>query len=239
MLLVASFIANIGLSQEIKQQLKPFNKIVVSPKIDLILIPGNEESIRITYAGVDAGDILIDQSRHRVHVYLDDAKIVDKGEKRSKHMFDRRPRYRHAQLTAYVTFKSLKMIEIRGDGEVLCEGRIDAKKMKLRAYGENDIRLTSLEARTIRGRFYGKNTMRIKEGEAGHINFKFFGDNKVDTRGVRTVTSNTTIYGVGRVFMHVTGEVHVNSFGDPTLYVEGSPVIDKGIIIGDADIRRN
>jgi hypothetical protein len=232
-------IMNIGMAQEITQKLEPFDKIVVSPKIDLVLIPGNDESIRITYSGVDEDRIMIDQSRGRVHVYLEDAKIYDKGVKRSRHMFDRRPRYRFAQLTAYVTFRSLRHIEIRGDGEVLCEGHIDAKKIKLKAYGDNDIRIASLEAKTVKARFYGDNTMKIKEGEAGHINYKLFGDNKIDTRGVRTVTSSTTIYGDGRVLMHVTGEVHVSSFGDPTVYVIGSPVISKGIILGEADIRRN
>lgn len=237
-LLAALLIVNVGFSQEIEQKLQPFDKIVVSPRIDLVLIPGQEESIRITYSGVDKEKILIEEKRGRVHVYLEDAKIYDTGEKRSKHMFDRRQRYRYAQLTAYVTFKTLRHIEIRGDGEVFCDGHIDAKKIKIKAYGDNDIRIASLEAKIIKGRFYGDNTMRIREGEAGHMNYRLYGDNKIDTRGVRTVTSNTSIYGDGRVLMHVTREVHLTSFGDPSLYVIGSPTISKGLILGEVDIHK-
>lgn len=237
-LLAAILIVNIGYSQDIEQKLRPFDKIVVSHKIDLVLIPGETESIRITYSGVDAHKINIDQSGHRVHVYLDDAKIFDKGEKR-RNMFDRRQRYRFASVTAYVTFKTLRLIETRGEGEVFCDGKISAKKIKIRAYGDTDIRLTYVEAKTVKARLYGDNTMKIREGDAGHINYKLYGNNEVDSRGLQSVTSNTTVYGDAKVTINVTEEVRVNAFGDHSLFVSGSPVISRGIIIGEADIRRN
>ncbi|HMJ68742.1 MAG TPA: DUF2807 domain-containing protein [Cyclobacteriaceae bacterium] len=237
-LLTVTLMATIAYSQDIEQKLRPFDKIVVSHKIDLVLIPGDTESIRITYSGVDSDKIIIGQSGHRVHVYLEDAKIFDKGEKRHN-MFDRRPRYKFASVTAYVTFKSLRLIETRGEGEVFCDGRISSKKLMIRAYGDTDIRLAYVEAQTVKARMYGDNTMKIREGEAGHVNYKLFGDNKVDSRGLESVTSNTTIYGDGRVALNATEEVRFNSFGDPSLFVFGSPTISKGIMIGEADIRRN
>jgi hypothetical protein len=238
-LLAAILIVHTGYSQEMEQKLRPFDKIVVSHKIDLVLIPGETESIRITYSGVDADKINIEQSGRRVHVFLDDAKIVDKGEKRGNNMFERRPKYRFASVTAYVTFKTLHLIETRGEGEVLCDGKIVAKKVKIRAYGDTEIRLAYVEAKTVKARLYGDNKMRIREGEAGHVNYKLFGDNELDSRGLQSVTSNTTIYGDGKVAIQVTEEARINSFGDPSLFVSGSPVISKGIIIGEADIRRN
>jgi hypothetical protein len=241
-LLAATLMMSIGYAQTadpvIEKKLRPFDRIVVSPKIDLVLLPGETESIRITFTGVDAKNIIIDQSGRKVHVYLEDFKIFDKGEKRGS-MFERRPRYRFASVTAYVTFKSLKLIETRGEGEVFCDGKIASKKLKIRAYGDTDTRLAYVEAKTVKARMYGDNTLKIREGEAGHVNYKLFGDNKIDSRGLESVTSNTTIYGDGRVSMNVTEEVRLNSFGDPSLFVMGSPIISKGIIIGEADIRRN
>jgi hypothetical protein len=155
-------------------------------------------------------------------------------------MFDRRERYRSATLTAYVTFKEgLKLIETRGEGHVTCDGNIVAKKVKVRAYGETDLRFAYLEAATVKARLYGSNTMKILDGDAGHVSYKLFGENKIDSRGLHTVTSNTTIYGDGQVRLYATEEVRVNSFGDPNLVVSGSPTISKGIIIGSARIRRN
>ena len=237
-LLAAALIVNIGYSQEIEQKLRPFDKIVVSHKIDLVLIPGETESIRLTYSGVDVNKINIKQDGRRVHVYLEDAKMFDTGEKKDN-MWERRPRYRFAQITAYVTFKTLRLIETRGEGEVFCDGKIAAKKIKVRAYGDTDIRLANVEAKTVKARLYGDNTMKIRSGEAGHVSYKLFGDNEVDSRGLESVTSNTTIYGDGRVAIYATEEARINSFGDPSLYVSGSPTISKGIIIGGVDIRRN
>lgn len=208
---------------QINQDLKPFNKIVVSPKVDLVLIPGDEESIRLDYSGVRPENIAIKQKGKRVHIYLLGGKIVE--------------RHRFAQVTAYVTFKSLNLIEIRGEGNVVCDGKISSKKLKVRAMGENDIRLAHIETKTLKARLYGENILRISEGEAGHLSYKMYGENKINTRGLTSVTSSATIYGEGRVSLHTSEELRVNSFGEPSLYVSGSPLISKGIMLGHANIR--
>jgi len=227
-------------NDEITQKLQSFNKVVVSPKIDLVLIPGETESVKIEYSGVDPENIIIDQSGKRLHIYLDHAKIFDIGERRKHHdMFERRERYKFAHVTAYVTFKHLKMIESRGEGVVLCDGKISSKKLKVRTMGNTNARFAYLEAKTIKARMYGENTIKIMDGDAGHLSYKLYGENKIDSRGLVSVTSSTTIYGEGRVSLHATEKVRVNSFGEPSLYVTGSPYISKGIILGHANIRSN
>lgn len=237
--LVASILSfGIGYSQELKQSLEPFNKIVVSHKIDLVLIPGETESIRVEYSGVDAGKIIIDQRGHKVHVYLDHARFFDIGERRHQ-SWDRRERYPFAHVTAYVTFKDLKVIETRGEGMVTCDGDIISKKLKVKAFGETKVRLAYVEASKVKARLYGENKMRILDGDAGHLSYKMFGENQIDSRGMTSVTSSATVYGEGRVSLYSSEEVHVSSFGEPSLYVSGSPNISKGIILGHANIRRN
>jgi hypothetical protein len=238
-LIIVAVTAISGYSQEIKQRLRPFDKIVVSPKINLILIPGETESIRIEYTGVDPDKIIIDQTHHRkVHVYLENAKVYDIGE-RHDDMFDRKERYKRASITAYVTFKSLRLIETRGEGQVVCDGKINSRKLKLRAYGETEIRLAYVNAENVMARLYGENKLSILDGEAGHLSYRVYGTNKVESRGLKSVTSSTTIFGEGRISLYATEEVHVTSFGEPSLYVSGSPVVSKGIVIGRTNIRRN
>lgn len=237
-LVAALLIAGTASSQTLERKLRSFHKIVVSPKINLVLIPGDQESIKIDYSGVNESRIVIDQKGKKVHVYLKDAKIVDIGERKDD-MFDRRERYRHATLTAYVTFKHLTLIETRGEGNVYCAGKITAKRLKVRAYGATEVRLAYVDAATVKARLYGENTMTILEGDAGHLSYKMYGVNKIDSRGLRSVTSNTTIYGEGRINLNTTEEVHVNSFGEPSLYVSGDPIISKGLVFGRPYIRRN
>lgn len=243
-LLAAIISINVGFSQDtqgnqdINQDLSSFNRIVVSHKVNLVLIPGDKESIRITYHGVDRGDIVIDQLGHRVNVYLKDAKWFDIGERRHN-SWDRRERYPFASVTAYVTFKDLRLISIRGEGEVYCDGRIESKSLKVRAYGENEVRFASIDAGKIKARLYGENKLRILGGDTGHLSYKMYGENIIDSRGMESVTASTTIYGEGRISLHSSEEVRVRSFGEPSLFVSGSPYISKGIILGNATIRRN
>jgi hypothetical protein len=237
-LVAAILTISVGFSQEVQQTLKPFSKIVVSHKIDLVLIPGETESVRLEYSGVDPDKIIVDQRGHKVHVYLENAKIFDTGERRH-HSWDRRERYPLAWVTAYVTFKDLKLIAIRGEGDVTCDGDIVSKKLKVRAYGENEIQLAYVDAGRVTARLYGENRMRILDGDAGHLSYKMFGENQIDTHGLTSVTSATTVYGEGRISLYATEEVRVSSFGEPSLYVSGSPYISKGIIVGHANIRRN
>jgi hypothetical protein len=229
-----------GYSQDrdIKQALQPFNKVVVSHRIDLVLIPGNTESIRIEYSGVDAEKIIIDQRGHKVHVYLENAKFFDIGERRHN-SWDRRERYPFAKVTAYVTFKDLSLIEIRGEGDVTCDGDIISKKLKVRAYGETDIRLAYVEAGKVKARLFGENSVKILNGDAGHLSYKMFGENQIDSRGMTSITSTARAFGEARVSLHSSEEVRVSAFGEQIVYVSGSPFISKGIILGHTNIRRN
>ncbi len=181
--------------------------------------------------------IIIEQKGRKLHVYLQDAKIFDIGEKEDN-MFDRKERYNHAKLTAYVTFKHLIYIESRGEGDVLCDGKIEAKKLKIKAWGAVNIRLAYVDAAMVKARLYGENILNIREGDAGHVSYKMYGVNKIDTRGLRSVTSSTTIYGEGRINLNTTEELRVTSFGEPSLNVLGDPIISKGIVIGKPNIRR-
>lgn len=230
--------ANTVIAQDIEKKLNHFNRVVVSPKINLVLIPGNEESVRISYTDVDRHRIKIEQSGRKLHIYLEDAKIYDIGEKR-ENMFERRERYKYTQVTAYVTFKNLTVIESRGEGEVTCDGAINSGKLKIRLYGEVTADFAHIEAGKIRARLYGENRMRIHEGEAGHLSYKIYGENKIDSRGLTSVTSATTIYGEGQIRLRAEEELRVNSFGEPQLFLSGNAVVSKGIILGNARIRRN
>ncbi|MEJ0031928.1 MAG: DUF2807 domain-containing protein [Bacteroidota bacterium] len=236
-LLLAILTISTAYSQSFERKLRSFDKIIVSPKINLVLTQGEKESIKIDYSGVDEERIVIEQKGRKVHVYLEDAKIFDIGE-REDNMFDRRERYAHATLTAYVTFKHLALIETRGEGDVYCEGKIETKKLKIKAWGATDIRLAYVDAATVKVRLYGENVLNILDGDAGHLSYKMYGVNKIDTRGLRSVTSNATVYGEGRINLNTTEELRLNSFGEPRLDVIGDPVISKGMVFGKVNIRR-
>lgn len=218
---------------------RSFDKVVASPKIDLVLLEGDEESVRLEYSGVDRDRIMVEVTGRKLHIYLENAKIVE----RPVRVYDgkrkwRYPMYKRASVTAYVTYRQLEGIEIRGNGTVFCESDIDARKFKLKAYGENEIRIPMLTASKLKTKLYGVNNVRIGGGQVGHQKHVSYGESKIDTRRLDSRTAATTVYGEGRIMLRATDEVHVTSFGEPNFIVEGSPIINKGLIFGNARIRK-
>ena len=69
-------------AQEISKDLKSFSKVIVSPKINLILEQGDQENIRLTYSNVGADKINIVVQGNTLRVYLDEAKVTEKTYRR-------------------------------------------------------------------------------------------------------------------------------------------------------------
>src|SRR5688500_9841830 len=72
-------------AQEIVKDLKSFNKVIASPKVNLILEQGDQESIRLVYSNVEESKINIKVQGNTLRVYLDDAKITEKTQRINNH----------------------------------------------------------------------------------------------------------------------------------------------------------
>ncbi len=225
-------------NQEFKKDLPSFDQIVVSPKINLILEEGDQESIRVQYARIDEGKINIEVNNGRLHLYLDNARIVEKQE-RSNNYNSKMSIYRDAEITAYITYTSLKGLEVRGEQEVTCLSRLENDKFKLKVYGESEITMESLYTQKFKAVVYGENKIKIKEGKATYQRYRLYGENKIDTRALASSTVSTTIYGEGRLTINASDEVRISAFGEPQINVTGTSYINKGIVIGRVDIRKN
>jgi len=228
--------SGVAMAQEINQDLKSFNKIVVSPKVNLILEKGDKESLRLTYSDVEAEKINIKVKGNTLSIYLDDARVTEKTERVSQH--ERRGIYRDVSVTAYVTYVDLKSLEIRGDQELTCNGPIDTKKFKLKAYGENEIRFASLKTETFKTTMYGRNDLKIKAGETDYQKYRLFGENKIDTQALSSHDATTNIYGESKVKLTTQGELRVTSFGESEVTYSGNAQISRGLILGKTSIEK-
>jgi hypothetical protein len=226
----------LAFAQEIKKDLRFFSEVIVSPKINLILERGERESIRIVYAQVDPEKINIEQEGDRLKLYLDDARLVDKREYRDDAYDSKASIYRDAEITAYVTYTELELLEVRGAQEVTCRTPIQANDFVLRVYGETEIMLDTLNTERFKLVAYGENKIRIR-GKAERQRYTLYGENKVDGRGLAGATITTNIYGEGRLQVNASDEVKINAFGEPRIDVEGTSMINKGLILGKSEIR--
>jgi hypothetical protein len=225
-------------NQEFKRDLPSFDQIVVSPKINLILEAGDRESIRLQYARIDEGKINIEVTNGKLHLYLDNARIFEKQE-RTYDYNSKMSIYRHAEVTAFVTYTYLKALEVRGEQEVTCLSRLENEKFKLKVYGEAEITLESLYTQKLKAVVYGENKIKIKEGRADHQRYRLYGENRINTRALTSSTVSTTIYGEGRLTVNASDEVRISAFGEPQIDVTGTSYINKGIVFGRVDIRKS
>ena len=218
--------------------LMPFSKIIASPRVNVILTRGDRESVRIIYNAIPKNKVNVIVKGNTLRIYLDHARVVEKQVRRyDDHFHGNTGLYSGSSITAFVTYRALKSIEIRGDGELRCDSALVAETFKLRAYGDNEISLASIRATKFKASLYGENELKIRSGETERQVYRLFGENKVLTPGLKSEVAATRIFGEGRVRLSASDKVRVNALGEPIIFVEGTNYIRKGIVIGRADIR--
>ena len=235
--LVLLFISTLAFSQEIQKDLKHFNKIIASPRINLILKKGEKESVRLVYNNVTESKINIEVQGKTLAIYLDNARKI---EKLKDNDFDRaRWMYEGVTVTAFVTYTELEALEIRGNQELTCNDAIESEEFRLKAYGENDITLASLKTDFFKASLYGENELKIKKGRVVEQKYKLYGENKIDTREMKSAFTSTSIFGEGNVKINSTEKIRVDAFGEPTIYVRGGGQVNKRLVFGKTYIRED
>lgn len=219
----------------ITKDLKPFNTVIVSPKINVILEQGPKESVRVVYNDVSADKINIEVRNHTLRIYLDDAKVT---EKMVPNVNGKVSMYRYASVTAYITYQQLEHIEIRGNQELTCNGPLQAERFLLKAYGENDITLASVKTEYLKASLYGENKLRINGGMADFQKYKLIGENKIDTRELRSFETITTIFGESKVKLSTQDELNINAFGEAEISYNGNAEVNKRLVVGKTRIRK-
>ena len=237
--LILSCLTLSAFCQEINKDLKHFTRIVASPRINMILQKGDHESVRLTYSNVGAEHINIDVTGKTLRIYLDDARKVEPMKGQRDGHGKRESTYQGVAITAYVTYKELDMLEIRGNQELSCKDPLEAETFTLRAYGENEIHLASLRTGFFKAKLYGENDLRIDKGRTLEQKFLLYGENKIDTKGLRSDYIITSIFGEGSLMINSAEEVRIDAFGEPRIYVDGGANINKRLVIGKANIFAN
>lgn len=223
-------------AQEIQKDLKHFTRIVASPRINLILNKGENESVRLIYNDVMKDKINIEVSGRTLRIFLDDARKVEKMKPQEHRYGNRESLYEGASVTAYVTYRDLEMLEIRGNQELTCHDAIESEAFILRAYGENEITLSSLKTEYFKAKLYGENDLHIKKGKVIEQKYMLYGENKIDTRDLKSDYIVTSIFGEGTLKINSSEEVRVDAFGEPMIYVDGGAQVNRRLVIGRATI---
>jgi ribosomal protein L21 len=231
-------ISSSAIGQTFEKKVAHFDQVLVSPKINLVLMQGDNESVKINYPNVDESKINVVVKHNKLHIYLDHSKYLEKRKRVNRDGYTNKESiYKEASITAYVTYTQLKRLGVRGNQEVDVQGKIAGKKFKLSAYGENEITFSHVQVDKLKIALYGQHSLKIMEGSAGLQKFKLFGENKVDTQALQSDEVASATYGESKLKLNARDNIRVVTFGESNVSVKGQADIDQ-FSLGEVSIRK-
>ena len=226
-------------AQEKTYQVENFDKIIISPHIAVNLVEGDEESVRIDESGVTDDKINVEVEGKTLRIYLDGAKMVTKSEKvKGENYKMNRSLYDGTQVRATVTYKNLNTLSVRGEERINAKSKIAQEDFTLRIYGESQVYLSEVELDKLKVTIYGESYLEVENGNVGHQRYTAYGESKVNTLGIDNASTKITAYGESDFRVNVKDRLKVTCYGETHITYEGSPKVDRGIVIGEATVRK-
>jgi hypothetical protein len=212
-------------------------KIVVGPHVRLILEPGNESVMRLDLNGVERDDIRIRTSGKTLKIFLAGSKFLPQKKSRTRYFEKQYGSYfaydNQNEITARVTFETLKKIVVRGSEGVRCYAPFKADKLKLKVYGENKIHFASVEIDKLKVKSFGANKITIRDGSAQKQVYRLFGEHHISNRHLNSGVVKATSYGETTMNLQAQDKVKINAFGEVDINYSGGATLHKGILLGE------
>jgi hypothetical protein len=213
---------------------KAFEKVIISPYIQVIFVEGDKEEVNIENCTVDKSKLHIEVNGKTLWLYLDDAKQIPKNETTYENGYkEKRSVYKGTVVTATITYKTLNDLSIRGEETQLCKSPLSASKFYLKIYGESKVTLNEVNFGTLYTKLYGESTLEIKAGTIKEQRYTSYGESKINSIAVNGRTGHITSYGEADFTMNASDRIKVTAFGEAKLHYKGDPEIVKGLHIGE------
>ena len=215
----------------------PFNKVIVSPYIQVTFVQGSEENVTINDIDVDPNKLHIEVTDNTLRIYLEGAKDVPKNERDYSHGYkETHPLYNKTSVVATVTYKTLEALSVRGEENIVCEGPVNGDEFTLKIYGEPNVAFNEMNLQKLSATLYGEGTLEIKAGSVKDQKYVCYGEGKINSLAIEGNTSRLTAYGMADFKLNISDRIKITAFGDAKLHYKGNPEIDKGLHFGDMQI---
>jgi hypothetical protein len=200
-------------------------------------VQGDKESVSIESISVSEDKLNVEVSGSTLRIYLEGAKTVTKSEK-SDDYEGKKDIYDGNIVKATVTYKTLEELSLRGEQKFVCESPLELDKFVVTIYGESNVVLSYVKLNNLNTTIYGESYLEIKSGTIGRHKITAYGESEVDASKVDTKTAKVTAYGEANIRLMVADELKVTSYGEANISYTGDASIKKGIVIGDATIKK-
>lgn len=214
-----------------------FDKVIVSPHIQVTFVKGEKESVTIQSCTVSRDKVNIESNSKTLRVYLEGAKELDKNEKVNENGRPiKRSVYQGTVLTLTVTYINLEDLSIRGEETINLKSKLEQENFDLNIYGESKVYFDHVQLQSMHTTIYGESSLTLKSGKIAEQKFTVYGESKVDALGINNNLTKVTLYGEADLKLNVTDQIKVTAYGEAQVGYKGSPVIRKGLTIGKVNI---
>jgi len=228
-----------GISQELKIPVGHFDKVIVSPHIEVNFIESDYEEVEIHNSKISLAKINVKLIGSTLRIYLEDAQIVAKSEKVDNIKWKGKQSIYNGKIaTLTVKYKALKELSLRGEQKFVCESPLEMDKFHLKIYGEANVILKKVNIGTLKTIIYGESNLCIKEGQIAQQVFTNYGEAEINTLGIENNKTKIISHGEAEYKINVEDRLRITSYGETSIAYTGNPSVSKGIIVGEVDIEK-
>lgn len=216
-----------------------FDKIVVSPHIEVVFKEGDEASVRIEEISVPMEKLNVSVENKKLHLFLDGAKVTSpsiteqvNGNTCTTDVYD------DLVVKAVVTYERLESIDLRGEQQFVFESKIERREFRMKIFGESQVLFKDVDITDLHVSMYGESSLEIASGKVENQTYRVYGESEVNTLGVENEDTKVTVYGEGEFQLTVSDNLIVTSYGEATIEYAGEARLQKRIIIGETEITR-
>lgn len=226
-------------AQQKKISVDSFEKVIVSPHIAVTFVEGTSEFVTIHSSTEPLDKLNIEVIGSTLRLYLDGAKTyTDSKNVRGDNYDYKVPIYKGTVITATVNYTNIEELSLRGEQKFLCESPIDQSEFRLKIYGESEVYFNEVQLDNLTTTIYGESYLELKNGNIDRQKITAYGETTINTLGVSTKSTKITAFGEGSYRIAVSDKLKVTAYGEATIAYEGSPEVNKGIVIGEAKIQK-
>lgn len=216
-----------------------FQKVIISPYIEVVFKQADQESVVIDRSKVDREKINIEVNRKKLHIFLDDAKVIGKNEDVKINGNKRRQDiYQGTQASITVYYKQLEKVEIRGEEQIDFKDAINIEDFDLDSYGSPKLYFESISAEEFKVALYGESYLEIKGGIVDFQRYRVYGSSEVNAMALESTETKIAAYGDNHIVVNVSEKLKVSAFGDARIQYKGNPKIANGLKIGDTSLQK-
>ena len=214
-----------------------FEKIIVSPCIEVLFKEGTKESVTVESITVPMEKLNVVVENNALNIYLEGARITaNKREKYSNGINYKSDIYKGTVVKAVVTYKKIKSLDLRGNEKFTFESNISVEKLNLKIYGESQVYMNEIDIQDFQTSIYGESYLEIEKGKTNYQKFIAYGESKINMLNVENKETILTAYGDGIFQFNVSEKLKVTSYGEANISYSGNAQVQKGLIIGKTRI---